>query len=117
MVIVKANQNNTDNDGKIIVLTDNCMTLLQFLQNNDHVWIGKELNDTLNMPGIYSVIKSLIRNGLVQYCGDTVCEVPDKNGNICSRTYKTYSLTDAGRAWSFQQGRDGTRWDGTGRDE
>ena len=101
MVIVKANQNNTDNDGKIIVLTDNCMTLLQFLQNNDHVWIGKELYDTLNMPGIYSVINSLIRNGLVQYCGDTVCEVPDKNGNICSRTYKTYSLTDAGRAWSF----------------
>ena len=37
MIIVKANQNNTDNDGNIIVLTDNCMTLLQFLQNNAHV--------------------------------------------------------------------------------
>ena len=37
MIIVKENQNNTDNDGNIIVLTDNCMTLLQFLQNNDHV--------------------------------------------------------------------------------
>ena len=37
MIIVKANQNNTDNDGNISVLTDNCVTRVQFLQNNDHV--------------------------------------------------------------------------------
>ena len=48
-----------------IVLTDNGKVLLTYLQAHDQVHVGKDLIELTGIKGIYPVLNSLVRNGLV----------------------------------------------------
>lgn len=83
-----------------IILTDNGAKLLTYLQENDKVWVGKDLGEATQIKGVYPVINSLVRNSLVEYVGEIEREVIDsRNNKTVIRPYKTYQLTDKGRAF------------------
>jgi hypothetical protein len=84
-----------------IILTDNGNKLLLFLQRNDQVFVGKDLIELTGIKGIYPVLNSLIKHGLVQQCDAAVRDFTNKNGKTFPKEYKTYSLTDKGRAYEI----------------
>lgn len=84
-----------------IILTDNGNKLLDYLQKNDRVFVGKDLIDLTGIKGIYPVLNSLIRNGLVKICEPEVRDFTNNNGKTFPKEYKTYSLTDKGRAYQI----------------
>lgn len=84
-----------------IILTDNGNKLLDYLQKNDRIFVGKDLIDLTGIKGIYPVLNSLIRNGLVQQCEPELRDFTNNNGKTFPKEYKTYSLTDKGRAYQI----------------
>lgn len=82
-----------------IILTDNGERLLSFLQKNDSTWTGKELESLTEIKGIYFVINSLAKNGLVEYVEDAEKEIINSKGEKVSRSYKAYHLTEKGRSF------------------
>ena len=80
-----------------IILTPNGKTLVTFLQVNDKVWVGKDLIDETGIKGIYPVIWSLIKKGLVIECDSVQRDFTNSKGETKLKDYKTYSLTDKGR--------------------
>ena len=87
-----------DNDTTII-LTDNGSKLMLFMQQNDRVFVGKDLGDLTGIKGIYSVLNSLIKRELVVQCEPVVRDFTNNQGKTFPKEYKTYSLTDKGRAF------------------
>lgn len=77
-------------------LTDNCKTVLCFLQDNDSEWVGSDLSQACGVKGIHPVCNSLIKRGLVQK-GSVEREFENKKGQKGIKAYVTYSLTDIGR--------------------
>lgn len=84
-----------------IILTDNGNKLLDYLQRNDRVFVGKDLIDLTGIKGIYPVLNSLIKHGLVQPCEPEMRDFTNNNGKTFPKEYKTYSLTDKGRAYQI----------------
>jgi predicted ArsR family transcriptional regulator len=82
-----------------IILTDNGERLLSFLQKNNSTWTGKELEAITGIKGIYFVINSLTRNGLVEYVDNVDKEVINCKGEKVIRPYKAYHLTEKGRSF------------------
>lgn len=84
-----------------IILTDNGKVVLAFMQNNDTTLVGKEIGELANVKGVYSVLNSLIRRGLV--CADQPVEQPfiNNKGVKTMKEYKTYKLTEKGKAFKI----------------
>jgi len=84
-----------------IVLTDNGKRVLSFMQEHDEVLVGKDLIDMTGIKGIYPVLNSLIKNGLVEQGEDVIRDFTNNKGITAPHSYKTYQLTDAGRAFEL----------------
>jgi hypothetical protein len=80
-------------------LTDNGMRVLAFMQEHDEVLVGKDMIDMTGIKGIYPVLNSLIKNGLVEQAEPIVRPFTNIKGETQDKEYKTYRLTDAGRAY------------------
>jgi hypothetical protein len=85
-----------------IVLTDNGKRVLEFMQGRDEVLVGKDMIDMTGIKGIYPVLNSLIKNGLVDYAEPVVRDFTNNKGETKPKEYKTYCLTDAGRAFIIE---------------
>jgi DNA-binding PadR family transcriptional regulator len=88
-------------DNKII-LTDNGKRVLAYLKENDKTFVGKDLGEDLGIKGIYPVLNSLIRNGLVEQGEPVTRDFTNNKGVTSPKDYKTYQLTDAGRAYTVE---------------
>ena len=85
-----------------IILTDNGNVLIDYMQKNDRVFVGKDLIDLTGIKGIYPVLNSLIRNGLVRQCEPLIRDFTNSQGKTFPKEYKTYSLTDKGRCFKAE---------------
>jgi len=80
-------------------LTDNGKRVIAFMQEHDEVLVGKDMIDMTGIKGIYPVLNSLIKKGLVDYAEPVVRPFTNNKGETQDKEYKTYRLTDAGRAY------------------
>jgi len=84
-----------------INLTDNGKVVLGYMQEHDQVFVGKDLIDLTGIKGIYPVLNSLVKKGLVE-AGDPISrDFTNNKGETQLKEYKTYRLTDAGRAFEL----------------
>lgn len=81
------------------VLTDNGKRVLAFMQEHDEVLVGKDMIEMTGVAGIYPVLNSLIKRGLVMAGEPIVRDFTNNKGETKPKEYKTYCLTDAGRAY------------------
>ena len=84
-----------------IILTDNGKKVLAFMQEHDEVFVGKDLIDLVGIKGIYPVLNSLIKNGLVEPAEPVVRDFTNNKGETKPKEYKTYQLTEAGRTFQL----------------
>lgn len=82
-----------------ITLTDNGKRVLGFMQEHDEVMVGKDMIELTGIKGIYPVLNSLIKHGLVEQAEPIVRDFTNNKGETKPKEYKTYVLTDAGRAF------------------
>lgn len=84
-----------------IRLTDNARKLLAFMQEHDEVLVGKDMIDMTGIKGIYPVLNSLIKHELVEQDEDVVRDFTNIKGVTEPHSYKTYKLTEKGRAFEL----------------
>jgi hypothetical protein len=84
---------------KKINLTDNGKVVLAYMQEHDETLVGKDMIDLTGIKGIYPVLNSLIKNGLVEAGAPITRNFTNIKGETQPKEYKTYQLTDAGRAF------------------
>ncbi len=84
-----------------IILTDNGKKVLQFMQDNDQVHVGKDLIELTGIKGIYPVLNSLIRNKLVEKSAKVIRNFTNSKGETRPKEYETYKLTDLGREFNL----------------
>lgn len=84
-----------------ITLTDNGKRVLEFMQGHDQVWVGKDLIDMTGVKGIYPVLNSLVKKGFVENGEPVTRDFTNNKGETKPKEYKTYVLTDAGRAYNI----------------
>ena len=84
-----------------IILTDNSKRVLIYMQEHDEVLVGKDLIELVGIKGIYPVLNSLIKHGLVVNAESVVRPFTNNKGETKDKEYKTYALTDAGRAFQI----------------
>ena len=82
-----------------IILTDNGKILLRYMQLHDQVHVGKDLIELTGIKGIYPVLNSLIHKQLVVPAEPITRDFTNQNGETKPKEYKTYQLTDSGRAY------------------
>lgn len=82
-----------------ITLTDNGQRVLNFLKDNDKVWVGKDLIDETGIKGIYPVLNSLKKHGLIEESVPVTRDFTNNKGVTIPKDYKTYILTDFGRSY------------------
>ena len=82
-----------------ITLTDNGKRVISFMQSHDEVLVGKDMIDMTGIKGIYPVLNSLIKHGLVEQADPVVRDFTNNKGETKPKEYKTYRLTDDGRAF------------------
>lgn len=82
-----------------VILTPNGYKVLSYMQDHDEVLVGKDMIDLTGIKGIYPVLNSLIRHNLVSPAEPIVRPFTNNKGETKDKEYKTYSLTDAGRAF------------------
>lgn len=80
-----------------IVLTDNGKRVLAYMQENDKVYVGKDLIELTGIKGIYPVLNSLVKHDLVEPSEPVVRDFTNSKGVTEPKEYKTYVLTDLGR--------------------
>lgn len=85
-----------------ITLTDNGKRVLGFMQEHDEVMVGKDMIEMTGIKGIYPVLNSLIKKGLVEQSEPVVRDFTNNKGETKPKEYKTYVLTDAGRAFIIE---------------
>lgn len=85
-----------------IILTDKGYQLLDYMQRYDQTYVGKDLIDLTGIQGIYPVLNSLVKKGLVVQCESQMRDFTNKEGKTFPKEYKTYSLTDMGRAFQIK---------------
>ncbi len=78
-------------------LSDNGKRVLAFLQENDSEWVGSDLAEATGVKGVFPVLNSLIKRGLVVKGAGLVRPFTGKDGETSDHSYKTYLLTEAGR--------------------
>ena len=84
-------------------LTDNCKKVLAFLQEHDTEWVGKDLGEACGIvKGIHPVMNSLVNRGLAVK-GSVERDYTNPKGVTAPKAYVTYSLTEAGREYSFDE--------------
>ena len=86
-----------------IILTDNGKKVLKFMQNNDEVLVGKDMIEMTGVKGIYPVLNSLVRHGLVENAELVTRDFVNNKGESKPKDYKTYRLTEAGRTFVVQE--------------
>lgn len=84
-----------------ITLTDNGKKVLSFMQSEDKTFVGKDMIEMTGINGIYPVLNSLIKKGLVEQGEPVVRPFTNNKGETKDKEYKTYHLTDAGRAFAL----------------
>ena len=84
-----------------ITLTDNGKRVLAFFKENDKVLVGKDLIELTGIKGIYPVLNSLKKHGLVAEADPVTRDFTNNKGETKPKEYKTYCLTDAGRAFEL----------------
>jgi hypothetical protein len=84
-----------------ITLTDNGKRVLSFMQAHDETLVGKDMIEMTGIKGIYPVLNSLIKHELVEAGEPVVRPFTNNKGETKDKEYKTYHLTDAGRAFSI----------------
>ena len=84
-----------------ITLTDNGKRVLSFMQAHDEILVGKDMIEMTGIKGIYPVLNSLIKHELVEQADPVVRPFTNNKGETKDKEYKTYRLTDAGRAFSI----------------
>lgn len=84
-----------------IILTDNGKVLLSYMQVHTDILVGKDLIDSTGIKGIYPVLNSLIRNGLVTQCEPVMRNFTNNKGITKPKEYKTYQITDKGIAFTL----------------
>ena len=84
-----------------INLTDNGKIVLGYMQEHDSVLVGKDMIDLTGIKGIYPVLNSLVKKGLVMAGEPVVRDFTNNKGETSPKEYKTYMLTDAGRAFTL----------------
>lgn len=82
-----------------IVLTDNGKVVLEFLQTHDDIWVGKDMMEMTGIKGIYPVLNSLIKKGLVEQDKPVTRDFTNNKGQTLPKEYKTYKLTEFGRSY------------------
>ena len=80
-----------------IVLTDNAKAVLEFMQANDRVLVGKDMIEMTGIKGIYPVLNSLIKKELVEQAEPVIRDFTNNKGETKPKEYKTYKLTELGR--------------------
>ena len=85
-----------------IILTDNGKKVLKFMQNHDEVLVGKDMIEMTGVKGIYPVLNSLVRHGLVENAELVTRDFVNNKGESKPKDYKTYRLTEAGRTFIVQ---------------
>lgn len=85
-----------------IILTDNGKKILAFMQEHDEVLIGKDMIEMTGIRGIYPVLNSLIRHGLAESAEPVTRDFTNSKGETKPKDYKTYRLTDFGRAFKIE---------------
>ena len=86
-----------------IILTDNGKKVLKFMQNHDEVLVGKDMIEMTGVKGIYPVLNSLVRHGLVENAELVTRDFVNNKGESKPKDYKTYRLTEAGRTFIVQE--------------
>lgn len=89
-----------NNTSDKIILTDNGLRILHYMQEHDKVWVGKELGEETEIKGIYSVLNSLIKKGLVEQSEPVDRDFTNNKGETSIKSYKTYVLTEAGKSFT-----------------
>lgn len=84
------------------ILTDNAKVVLEFMQEHDEVLVGKDMIDMTGIKGIYPVLHSLIKHALVEQAEPITRPFTNNKGETKPKEYKTYRLTDAGRAFIIE---------------
>lgn len=84
-----------------IILTDNGKKVLSYMQGHDETLVGKDLIELTGVQGIYPVLNSLKKHGLVEDDEPVVRDFTNNKGETKPKPYKTYRLTDAGRAFNI----------------
>lgn len=80
-----------------IVLTDNAKAVLEFMQANDKVLVGKDMIEMTGIKGIYPVLNSLIKKELVEQAEPVMRDFTNNKGETKPKEYKTYKLTELGK--------------------
>ncbi len=83
-------------------LTPNGERTLAYMQENDDLHVGKDLGEALSIAGIYPVLNSLIKRGLVMQGEPAIRPFTNNKGVTKDKEYKTYHLTDAGRDYNIE---------------
>ena len=83
-----------------IILTDNGKKVLVFMQDHDSVLVGKDMIELAGIRGIYPVLNSLVRHGLVENAEPVTRDFTNNKGETKPKDYKTYRLTEFGRKFS-----------------
>ena len=83
-----------------IILTDNGKKVLVFMQDHDSTLVGKDMIEMTGIKGIYPVLNSLIRHGLIENGEPVTRDFTNRKGDTKPKDYKTYRLTEFGRKFS-----------------
>lgn len=84
-----------------IILTDNGKKVLSYMQANDRVLVGKDMIDATGIKGLYSVLNSLVKKGLIVKDESVIRDFTNNKGVITKKPYQTYKLTDLGRNFNL----------------
>jgi len=84
-----------------INLTDNGKIVLKYMQEHDETLVGKDMIELTGIKGIYPVLNSLVKHGLVEAAEPVVRDFTNIKGETQPKEYKTYRLTDAGRTFTL----------------
>ena len=85
-----------------IILTDNAKVVLEFMQDHDETLVGKDMIEMTGIKGIYPVLNSLIKNGLVEQADPIVRPFTNNKGETKPKEYKTYRLTESGSTFIIE---------------
>lgn len=85
-----------------IILTDNGKKVLRYMQNHDETLVGKDMVNTTGVSGVYAVLYSLIRKGLVENADPITRDFTNNKGITKPKDYQTYRLTTFGRNFRIE---------------
>lgn len=86
-----------------IILTDNGKIVLSYMQEHDQILVGKDIGASTGIKGngVYKVLDSLKRRELVRSEEPIIRDFTNNKGEVKPKEYKTYALTDKGRAFEI----------------